>query len=50
MDEKQFNKIIGYMVMAIIAYFVLQFIVPYLIYGVIGLVVWRVYLTYQKHK
>ena len=50
MDEKYVNKLIGYAVVAIVAYFVLQMIVPYLMYGVVGMVVWRIYLEKQKHK
>jgi hypothetical protein len=44
------NKLIGYMVMAIIAYYILEVIVPFLIWGVIGWVVFQAYLEYQKHK
>ena len=50
MDNKQLNKSIGYAVVAIVAYYVLQMIVPYLISGVIGLIVWRIYLEYPKNK
>ncbi len=50
MDERQLNKFIGYAVMVICAYYVLQLIVPYLFYGVIFLIVWRAYQEYQKHK
>jgi hypothetical protein len=50
MDEKEHNKLIGYAVLAIIAYFILQALVPYLIWGVVGLVCWRIYLEFQKHK
>lgn len=50
MDENQLNKTIGYAVLAIVAYYVLQMIVPFLIYGVIGLVAWRIYQEYQKNK
>ena len=51
MDEnKQLNKFIGYAVMAILAYYILQFVIQYLIYGVIGLVVWSVFLEHQKHE
>ena len=50
MDNKQMNQLIGYAVLAIIAYYVLQLIVPYLIYGVIGLVIWRGYQEYEKHN
>jgi hypothetical protein len=44
------NKLIGYMVMAIIAYYILEVIVPFLIWGVIIWVVFKAYLEYQKHK
>ena len=50
MKEQKINQLIGYAVLAIIAYYVLQMIVPYLIYGVIGMVIWRAYQEYQKHK
>lgn len=50
MDDKQTNKLIGYAVVAIIAYYLLQMIVPFLIWGVIGLVVWRVYQERNKFK
>jgi len=50
MDEKYVNKLIGYAVVAIVAYFVLQMIIPYLMYGVVGMVAWRIYLEKQKHK
>ena len=50
MDDKQINKFIGYAVVAIIAYYVLQMLVPFLIWGGLGLVVWRVYQEFNKHK
>lgn len=50
MDERYVNKLIGYAVMAIVAYFVLQMIIPYLMYAVVGMVAWRIYLEKQKHK
>jgi hypothetical protein len=50
MDENKINKFIGYSVMAIVAYYVLQMIVPFLFFGVIGLVIWRVYQDHNKHK
>jgi len=50
MDHKRTNQLIGYAVLAIIAYYVLQMIIPFLIYGVIALVIWRVYQEYQNHK
>ena len=50
MDEKYINKLIGYAVVAIFAYEILQLIVPFLIYAVIGCVIWRVYQSHQNHK
>ena len=50
MDEQQTNKIIGYAVMAIVAFYILQMIVPYLFWGVIGMVIWRIYLEHNKFK
>ncbi len=50
MDEKQSNQIIGFAVVAIVAYYVLQMIVPYLFLGVIGLVGWRVYQEFNNRK
>jgi len=50
MDDQQFNKYIGYSILVIIAYYVLGFIVPFLIWGVIVMVAWRVYQEFQKHK
>jgi hypothetical protein len=37
------NKIIGYMIVAIVAYYILSAIVPFLIMAVVGMVVWRIY-------
>ena len=50
MDENRTNKLIGYAVMAIIAYYVLQMIVPFLFFGVIGLMIWRVFQEHNKYK
>jgi hypothetical protein len=51
MDENRTNKLIGYAVLAIIAYYVLQMLVPFLFWGVIGMVLWRVYQEHEKkHK
>jgi len=50
MDDQQFNKYIGYSILVIIAYYVLGFIVPFLIWGVIVMIAWRVYQEFQKHK
>jgi hypothetical protein len=50
MDEKNINKFIVYAVMAIIASSILQMIVPFLFWAVIGMVAWRVYQSYNKYK
>jgi hypothetical protein len=50
MDDKQFNKAIGYAIMAILAYYALQFVIQYLIYGVVGLVILRIILEIQRNK
>jgi predicted negative regulator of RcsB-dependent stress response len=50
MDDKQTNKLIGYAVVAIIAYYLLQMIVPFLIWGVMGMVAWRIYQEHNKHR
>ena len=50
MDDKKSNQIIGFAVVAIVAYYVLQMIVPILVWGVIGLVGWRVYQELKKRN
>ena len=50
MDDKQTNKLIGYAVGAIVAYYLLQMIVPFLIWGVMGMVAWRIYQEHNKHR
>jgi hypothetical protein len=37
----------GYLIVAIVAYYILQAVVPFLIIAVVGLVIWRVY---ELHK
>jgi hypothetical protein len=49
MHENQ-NKIIGYLVFAIVAYYILSAIVPLLVLGLIGLVFWRVYQELNKRR
>ncbi len=49
MDENQINKTIGYGIMVIIAYHLIGMFIPVLTFGVIGLVVWRVYQEINKH-
>lgn len=43
----QQNKLIGYMVLAIVAYYVLSAIVPFITVALVGLVVWRI-MDYWK--
>ena len=50
MDERAFNKFIGYSIGLIIAYYILGFLIQYLIYGVIGLVLFKIVSEYQKRK
>jgi predicted negative regulator of RcsB-dependent stress response len=50
MDEKQVDRIIGWAVVLIVIAQVLQMIVPFLVLGVIGLVIWRVYQATQNRK
>ena len=50
MNDKKSNQLIGYAVLAIIAYYVLQMLVPLLIWGVIGMVAWRVYQARNNFK
>ena len=50
MDETQLNKAIGYAIAIIIGYYVIGVFIPMLTWGVIGMVAWRVYQEYSKHK
>lgn len=50
MNDKNSNQLIGYAVLAIIAYYVLQMLVPFLIWGVIGMVVWRIHQARNNFK
>ena len=50
MDEREFNKFIGYAIGLIFVYYLLGFFIQYLIYGVVGLVLFRLVLEYQKRK
>ena len=50
MDEKTFNKTIGYAIAIIIGYHVIGVFIPLLTWGVIGLVAFRVIQEYQKYK
>lgn len=47
---KDFDKVIGYIVMAIVASFVIQAILPFLCWCLVGWFVLRAFEEYQKHK
>ena len=47
---KNENKMIGYMIVAIVAYYVLSAIIPFLIIGVIGWIGMKAYQQYQNLK
>lgn len=47
MHENQ-NKLIGYMFLAIVAYYILSAILPFLILAVIGMVALRYYQEWKK--
>ena len=44
------SKVVSYMIMASVAYFILQAIMPLLVSGVICLVMFRLYELYQNNK
>lgn len=50
MHEREINKLIWQGIVLLIAYYILGFLIDYLVWGVIGMVVLRVYQEYQKHK
>lgn len=50
MDDKQMQKYFGYAVLAIFAYYILKMIMPFLIWGVVIMVIWKIYLESNKHK
>ncbi len=50
MNQNNTNKMIGFAVMAILAYYILQMLVPYLFWAVIGMVIWRIVLERNRFK
>ena len=50
MDEHNFNKFIGYGVGIILGYYILTACIQYVIYGVVGLVLFRIVFEYQRRK
>jgi hypothetical protein len=50
MDENYTNRAIGYALFLIIAYYILQMILPLLWWAVVIMVVWRICLERNKFK
>lgn len=50
MNDKQMEKFIGYALFAIVASYIVQAMIPFLIWCMVGMVAWRVYLSYNKYK
>jgi membrane-bound acyltransferase YfiQ involved in biofilm formation len=50
MNEKDLNKFIGYAITAIFASYILQMMVPFLVWCVIGAFAWQIYLANNKRK
>jgi len=50
MDLRSLDRTIGIGVATIICYHIIGVIIPFLTWIVFGLVVFRIYLTYQNHK
>jgi hypothetical protein len=48
MPEKHINRFIGGAVLVVIAYYIIQMILPFLIIGIIGLVFWRIYQDFRR--
>ncbi len=50
MDENQINKAIYYGIALIIVYNIIGVFMPILTWGVFGLIAYRIFLEYQKHR
>jgi len=50
MDLRYIDRAIGTGLIIIICYHIIGILIPFLIWIVIGLVIFRLYLTYQNHK
>ena len=48
MDNKKFLEIIGYLIAAILFYYVLQMMLPFLVIGVVGLVILQLFKNYKR--
>jgi hypothetical protein len=43
-------KVIGWGVVALIGYYVMQAIMPVFLWGLVGLTLWYCYLQYEEHN
>ena len=50
MNQRDPNKFINYGIMVIFGYYIISSLIDYLIFGVIALMVFQVYQSYQRHK
>ena len=44
------NRLIAWMVIAIVSYYALQVVLPLLIWGLVGLVAWQIYWAYRRGR
>jgi hypothetical protein len=50
MNQRELNKFIGYGIMVIFGYYIISALIDYLIFGVIAMIMFQVYQSYQRHK
>jgi hypothetical protein len=50
MDKKQVNEFIGYALLAIFVSYILQMVVPFLMWAVVIMVIWRICLERKNLK
>ena len=50
MIDKDFNKFIIAVFLVIVAYYILGYIINFITYGLIGLVIFRIFIAYQQNK
>lgn len=48
MDNKKFLELVGGLIAAILLYYVLQMILPFLVLGVVGLVIMQIFNFYKR--
>ena len=50
MDERYFNKFVAYAIGVIIAYYILTECIQFVVWGVVGLVIFRIFMEYERRK